>query len=165
MSVIGTQTAPSATDMATRIVLLRRMIAEPTATTYSDETLGDLIEAHAISDIRGARSYVWVYNTTPPTQEANDNWTPTYDLNAVAANIWEEKAAAVSQDYNVQADGTTLSRNQVYEQYMKIAQRFRSKQVLGGIKFVKTQRELSRTGVIVETTPIVDQYQYQDDHN
>ncbi len=57
----------------------------------------------------------------------NPDWTATYDLHAAAADIWEEKAAILSADYDFTADGATLARSQAYEQAMKQARYHRSR--------------------------------------
>jgi hypothetical protein len=140
----------------TQIETLRRLVAEPAVTTYSDALLQTFIEARAVADARGVEPTKWNYSTVPPTEIANDMWNPTYDLNAAAADIWEEKAAAVAQDYAFSADGASYSRNQVYDQYSRMAKRFRSKARIGSVKFLRVHRELTRHGEVVETTPIID---------
>lgn len=88
---------------------LRRMVAEPFATsTYTDDELKLYIAAFPLADDLGRQ----------PTEYG---WTENYDLYAAAYEIWAEKAAAVAQDYNYSADGATLNRQGVYEQYMKQA--------------------------------------------
>ena len=37
-------------------------------------------------------------STSPPTLSENDDWIPTYDLHAAAADVWQEKGAAVAED-------------------------------------------------------------------
>jgi hypothetical protein len=150
----------SATEKAT----LRRMVNEPTTATYSDVLITAFIEDHPVPDARGVDPWQWDYTTTPPTREANENWIATYDLNAAAAEIWEEKAAAVACDFTIEADGAKLNRNQVYEQYMKISQRFRSRRVPGVLNTVRLERVLTEDGAVMETTPILDRYE-QDDSN
>jgi ribosomal protein S26 len=132
------------------------MIAESTTATYSDDALTTHIEAHAVPDLRGVLSYELDFSTTPATKSDNDSWIATYDLNATAAEIWEEKAAAVACDYATNADGANLQRNQVYDQYMRIASRYRAKACLGVASFARAERVRSETGEVVEQTPIVD---------
>jgi ribosomal protein S26 len=141
---------------AAQIAQLRRMIAEPLTTTYSDATLTTYIEARAVADSRGVLPWEWDFSTTPPTATANTAWVTTYDLNAAAAELWEEKAAAVACDYATNADGANLQRNQVYDQYMRIASRYRSKACLGVAHFASVERVRSETGEVVEQTPIID---------
>jgi hypothetical protein len=90
---------------------LRRMIAEPTTTTYSDSLLGDYIAKYPLTDSEG--------------YEPDDtNWEPTYDLNRAASDIWYEKAMLYVGDYQFSADGSTFNRQQVYDQCMRAASRF-----------------------------------------
>ena len=112
---------------AAQIARLRRMVAESDATTYTDSDLTTYIEAYPLVDERGEEAYTWDTSTEPPTQDDNDNWIPTYDLNAAAADIWEEKAATLAQDFDFSADGASFSRSQAYEQMMRSARYYRSR--------------------------------------
>ncbi len=105
---------------------LRRMAAEPDTTTYSDVMLADIIKRHPLEDARGEGPWI-ESETTPGTLETNEDWTPTYDLNAAAAEVWEEKAGTLAQDFDFSADGGNYSRSQAHEQAMKQARYFRSK--------------------------------------
>lgn len=101
----------------TTLARFRRMVVEPesTTTTYTDEVLTERIEAHAVIDSNG--------------YEPDDTeWTPTYDLNAAAADIWEEKAAVLVGRMDFAADGGQFSASQQFEQAKKLAQFYRSKQ-------------------------------------
>lgn len=146
----------------TQIATMRRMVAEPTAATYTDDLIQAFIEARPVPDARGVDPVSWDYSTTPPTQEENTNWIPTYDLNAAAADIWDEKASGVAQDFTFEADGASYSREQVYAQYVRQAGRYRSRSRIGGIKLVRTQREVTPDGYTVETTPIIDRYEFDE---
>jgi hypothetical protein len=136
------------------------MVAEPTTATYSDDALETVIESHPVPDLRGVAPWQWDYSTAPPTQEANEQWIPTYDLNAAAAVIWDEKAASAAQDYSYSADGGSFSRNQVFDQFSRMASKYRSRSVPRGIEFIRTQREVTPEGYVVETTPLVDRVPY-----
>lgn len=48
------------------------------------------------------------------------------DLYAAAAEIWDEKAAAVSGNYDFEADGGKFSRSQMAAQYMANANKYRA---------------------------------------
>jgi hypothetical protein len=124
---------------------LRRMVAEPsgTATTYTDVLLREIIAKYPVPDEWGEDPYLWWPATTPPSQYANRYWAPTYDLNAAAGDIWQEKAAAVAGDFTFQADGSTFNRSQVYEQYMKQCRYYRSRRVVRTVRAVKHPRERS----------------------
>jgi hypothetical protein len=110
---------------ASQIAELRRMVNEPLTTTYSDGVLAEYIERYPCIDVRGELPLLYAENdelislTTPPTATINPIWIPTYDLAAAASNLWAEKAGVLSADYDLNADGASLSRSQAYEQAMK----------------------------------------------
>lgn len=111
-----------------QVAQLRRMVGEPTTDTYSDATLITYIETYPHLDEQGEEPYT-LSSDTPPTQEANDNWIPTYDLHAAAADIFEEKAGASASKVNFRADGGDYSMSNQYEQYMKSARYHRSRRM------------------------------------
>ena len=110
------------TATAAQITQVRRMTNERAPTNYSDADIQAFIEAHPLTDRYG-------YSQDDPEElyEVNPDWTPTYDLNAAAADIWEEKAGALAGDFDFSADGASYSRSQAYEQYMKQARYYRGK--------------------------------------
>ena len=69
---------------------------------------------------------VYGYSILDPLElyEENPDWTPTYDLNAAAADIWVEKAGVFAGDFDFAADGASYTRSQAYEQAMKQARHF-----------------------------------------
>lgn len=97
---------------AAQIAEMRRMCAEPTTATYSDVDLAAYIERYPLTDVRGQEPYTWDVSTMPPSQVDNDAWVPTYDLHAAAADVWNEKAAALAHLYDFSADGGSYSRSQ-----------------------------------------------------
>lgn len=107
------------------VVKLRRMVAESTSVTYSDDDLEDIIETYPVLDSEGL-------------DPDDDAWTATYDLNAAAAQIWEEKAAALIGLYDFNADGGSFNRSQMYEQAMKMARHFHSRK---RVKTITTRPE------------------------
>jgi hypothetical protein len=106
---------------------LRRMVAEPATTTYSDELIAGFIERYPCLDERGEQPYTWDTSTQPPTQDDNESWIPTYDLHAAAADIWEEKAAALATQFDFASDEQSFKRSQQYEMAMKQARNHRSR--------------------------------------
>ncbi len=102
------------TATANQITDVRRMTNERTTANYSDDAIQALIERYPLVDADG-------YS---PEQ---DNWTATYDLNAAAAAIWEEKAGARADKFDFSADGGTYHRSQSYDACMKQARYYRSK--------------------------------------
>ena len=188
---------------ATQIADLRRMVAEPTTTTYSDALLTATIEKYPLLDEQGEAPFTLGTQTITTTVDAdsaaaqkvlnvastvgfrtgksvrinsggvrdetktidsivagvsltmttnliythtalqadavaynsplplipteNDEWIPTYDLNAAAADIWQEKAATWIALYDFSADGGNYSRMQVYEAMQTQARYYRSR--------------------------------------
>jgi len=105
------------------------MVNEPEDTTYDDDSLTEYIEQYPLMDERGEEPYTWDTSTEPPTQDANESWIVTY-LNAAAADIWDEKAAGVAQDFNFSADGGRYDRSQVAEMYMKRSRYYRGRRAI-----------------------------------
>jgi len=105
---------------------LRRMTGEPTTTTYSDADLMTYIERYPLEDARGEGPLI-ESEDTPGTLEENPDWTPTYDLNAAAGDVWAEKAAILAADFDFSADGGSYSRSQVYQQTMAQSRYYRSR--------------------------------------
>ena len=112
---------------AAQVARLRRMVAEPTETTYKDDELATTIESYPLIDERGEEPYSWDTSTDPPTQEENEAWIPTYDLAAAAAEVWSEKAALAAADYDFSADGASFSRSQAFEQAERMARYYRAR--------------------------------------
>ena len=113
---------------------LRRMVDESTETTYDDDLIDEIIEKFPLLDVLGTDPQDIDFSTTPPTISEADEWIPTYDLNAAAAEIWEEKAAAIADEFNFQADGGSFTRSGKYDQYMAHSRRFSSKRSAKTIK-------------------------------
>lgn len=107
------------TATAAQIAQVRRMVAESSTDTYDDDAITAYIEAHPLLDQNGEEPTYLDYSTTPPTATENDDWIPTYDLHAAAADILEEKAASWLEKYDFSADGGSYSRSQVHDMLMK----------------------------------------------
>lgn len=112
---------------AAQVAELRRMVDEPGTDTYSDEDLETYIEKYPLMDERGEVPYTWDTSTSPPTQDENEDWIPTYDLHRAAADVWDEKAAGVAEDFDFQADGGNYARRQVWENYLGQARYHRAR--------------------------------------
>lgn len=102
---------------------LRRLTAEPTdARGYTNSRLAAYIERYPLVDRLGRSP--WRSNLgNPPELEVNPFWTATYDLNAAAADIWDEKASSLAENYD--RDGA--SRSQAYDHAVKRAKHFRAR--------------------------------------
>lgn len=105
---------------------LRRLVAEPTTTTYSDALLTTYLEKYPCIDAFGEEPL-------DSEGEANEDWIATYDLRAAAADIWEEKAVGVISKFDFSADGGNFSQSQQYKQYMEQARYNRSRRNPGTI--------------------------------
>ena len=81
---------------------LTQMTAAAAEPALSEQDLSDLLADFSRPDGAGR----------PPTDL---NWTPTYDLNAAAAEGWRWKAARATELTSVDLDGTTLSTEQIFE--------------------------------------------------
>lgn len=113
---------------------LRRMVAEPSVEPYTDEILTGYIERYPHMDSFGE-------NPTDVWGEANSNWTPSFDLSAAAADIWQEKAGTVAGKFDFSADGGNYSQSQQYEQYMKQCRYFRARRLPSTVRLVKSPEE------------------------
>lgn len=125
------------TATAAQIAQLRRMVNEPTTTIYSDDAIQTAIESHPLMDVNGTDPTYLDYATTPPTITADPDWIPTYDLNAAAADIWDEKAAALAAKFDFSADGGNYSRSQGYEMAQKMALHYRARRAIGNHELIK----------------------------
>lgn len=129
---------------AAQIAQLRRMVAEPLTTTYSDALLTTIIESYPTLDENGEAPRIPAVDSSHAVTITvdmdvtdlveNDDWIPTYDLNAAAAQIWEEKAAVPAADFDLNVDGGNYTRSQVFEQCMKQARYYASKRKASTIK-------------------------------
>lgn len=111
------------TPSLTLIDQLRRMVAEPTADTYDDATLESYLARYPLRDGAGAL----------PDDTA---WAGRWDANMAAADVWDEKAAAVAMDYDFSADGGQYSRSQAHEQMSAMARRFRARRDASSVPYV-----------------------------
>lgn len=128
---------------AAQIAEFRRMINEPTTATYSDAHLTGIIERYPMVDELGVAPYYWTQTTTVPTQTENINWVPTYDLNAAAADVWDEKAGVLSVQYNFSADGGNYSVSQAFEQADRMARRYRARRSMKTVKLSSVAEKLT----------------------
>lgn len=111
---------------ADQIARLRRMINEPDGSIYSDEELQEYIEGCPLPDTDGR-------------YPDHEDWEERYDLNRVAAKIWEEKAAALSPNYDINTDGSDLKRSQAFDNAKRMSQLFRSRCAIGSVRLTPTQ--------------------------
>ncbi len=117
------------TPTADMIAQLRRMVAEPDASTYSTAALSGIIARYPLVDTNG--------------YEPDDAlWAGVWDLNRAAADIWEEKAAAYAADFDFAADGGDYKRSQVQTQMLALASRYRAKRATTSLVMKATPKPL-----------------------
>lgn len=112
------------TATAAMIGRLRRMVNEDSSSVYSDADLATYIEVYPVVDQDG-------------NFPENPDWLPTYDVNAAAADIWEEKAARFAELYDFDADGGDYKRSQMVENAMRMAARYRARRSASTVRMIK----------------------------
>ena len=130
-------------DLDDLVLKLRRMVNEPTSSIYSDEILEEYITEQSCTDDLGNEPYLWDYSTTPATHDANPDWVATYDLNAAAAEIWDEKASTIQDEFDFSADGGDYKRSQKYRNATTQAARYRSRSKAKSFMLKKYPKEIS----------------------
>lgn len=121
------------------IAQVRRMVSESGTTTYSDSLLAEIIEKYPKIDADG---YL-------PT---DDDWTDTYDLNAAAAQVWGEKAAALTMNFDFSADGASFSRSQEFQMATRMAVFYRSRRNVRGLRMISSPKETDTESLDDDTT-------------
>ena len=119
---------------AAMISEVRRKTNEPTTAVYIDALITSIIEKYPHLD-------EWGESPFDDDGVANPEWTATYDLNAAAGDVWEEKASTVASKFDFNADGGSYTQSQQYEQYMKQCRYFRSRRLPSTSAQVKYPRE------------------------
>lgn len=84
---------------------------------YSDEVVSEFIETHPLNDSEGREPDAYL-------------WVETYDVNLAAADICEEKAAAVAARFDFSADGGSYTRSQEFDHWSRLASRYRSRRAI-----------------------------------
>jgi hypothetical protein len=128
------------------VAQLRRMVSEPTDTTYTDELLWSMIEAQSVKDADG-------YSPD------DDDWTATYNIYKVAADIWAEKASGYVTQHDFDADGGKFNRSQKYQNAIRMSQFYLSKSKVVSVKFLQ---EPVLTGLTVDGW---EDFPYKDDED
>jgi len=109
------------TPSTSLIEQLRRMTAEPIASdTYGNSDLSQVIARYPVPDADGRA-----------VDEVG--WLGAWDINQAAADVWEEKAAAVAANFDFAADGGNYSRSQAHTQMLAMARRYRSRRRPGAL--------------------------------
>ena len=108
---------------AAMVSRLRRMVAESDSNIYDHEELTEIIERYPVLDSEGLSN-------------DDEDWMATYDLNAAAAEVWAEKAAALVGSFDFGADGATFTRSQQYDQAKRQARYYGARRQVGSIRLV-----------------------------
>lgn len=107
---------------------LRRMVAELGTETFTDSVLVEHIEQYPLEDIQGEAPTI--EDTDSGEFIVNPDWIPTYDLNAAAAEIWDQKAGAIAGNFDFTADGGSYHRSQAVKAYENRARHYRSRRAI-----------------------------------
>lgn len=108
---------------------LRWKLADTKAGYFTDAQLAVLIERYPVADDYG-------------NEPIDAGWIAAYDLNAAAADGWDEKVMAISDSsFDFSADGATYNRSQRLEQYRRNAAGFRSRSCAQSVQPAKAPRE------------------------
>jgi hypothetical protein len=82
-------------------------------------------------EVDGAVVEAIVVESARPDAEGHvagdEDWTPTYDLNAATAAVFELKAATAANRYDTSTDGQALSRSQLVAQLRMMAKLYRDR--------------------------------------
>ena len=100
---------------------LRRMVNEPTAAVYATTDLESYVKRYGLVDVNGEKP---LQLGAADAMELNTDWTPTFDLNHAAADIWEEKAATVFDEFDYKGGDEDYQRSQQFEHAQKQARMF-----------------------------------------
>lgn len=100
-------------DRGVALILLGEKVAATSRPVLSPEAVGALLDSYASQDGSGRA----------PT---NDDWDPTYDLNAAAAEGWRMKAGKVAGDFNFSADNASYSKADVLAHCLEMQTKYAS---------------------------------------
>jgi len=98
----------------TELEKLKLLTAWDTEPVLTEDELGDTLAAFALTDANGL---------TP----ANEEWTPTYDINAAAARAWLIKAARASVQTEVDPPGSGVVTSKVFDNCRAMARLYAAK--------------------------------------
>lgn len=99
---------------AAQITRVRKLSGNVSESDFDDDAITDAIELYPKIDSDGL-------------DPADDDWTETYDLYRAAADIVDQRAAAVANQYDQNTDGASLNRSQKFGQLSRLATRLRSR--------------------------------------
>jgi len=103
--------------METALGKLKRITAWDAEPTLSEDDLEAALAAAALADVDGM----------VPSEE---DWKPTYDINAAAAAAWLVKAARASPQTEVDPPGSGITTSKVFDNCRAMARIYASKRNL-----------------------------------
>lgn len=118
------------------IARLRRMVAEPDSTTYTDYDLKTVIARYPVTDDNGQEPYDGTTGARPPAPVVNPYWLPTYDLARAAAEVWDEKAAALAAKFDFSEDGQSFRQSQQHAHAVQQAVYWLKRRRVGAVELV-----------------------------
>lgn len=144
------------TVSAAMIARLRRMVNEPSDTTYDDAALTNVIERYPMTDARGVDPFYWDTSTDPPTQTAVVGWIDTYDLASAATDVWNEKASALAADTDELHEGRNYRYSQGYAQALRQAQFWAARRSIKTVKLIASPSRVRRGDAYIGNLPETD---------
>lgn len=103
-----------ALDRAGYLALLMERVAATSRPVLSDATVAAILDSHPTPDTAGRLA-------------DDDDWVPTYDLDAAAAEGWRVKGGKVAGDFNFAADGATYSKADVMAHCLAMEAKYASR--------------------------------------
>lgn len=94
------------------------------------------------------------------THQGTAAWTPSYDLEAAAAEGWRIKAARVASQYDFKSDGGTLSKSQVIKNFLRMADEYQKRSRFGKVGTIDT---VGHSYIDPSTGALVDVLDYESD--
>lgn len=93
---------------------VRRLSGESEGSVFSDLDFQEALERYPLTDSSGV-------------DPSEADWLGRWDVFAAAADIWDEKSAALSGDFDFSADGASYSRSQAYQNAVSQAKSMRAR--------------------------------------
>ena len=140
--------------IVTDIARLRRMVDEPDSTTYTVADLVCYLMRHAKKDIHGEMP---MQAASAGGVELNDDWVTSFDLNAAAGDIWEEKAAVEAAGTDFVSGRSRHMLSQKHKNMMARARRFWSLRTARSFAVVGAQLDGDITSLISGVVELVIQ--------
>ena len=105
---------PLSTRIMTPLEKLKALAAWETEPILTETEVEDVLGNASVADSEG-------------NAPANDDWTPTYDINKAAAEAWLIKAARASALTEIDPPESGIVTSQVFENCMKLSREFKTK--------------------------------------